>query len=286
MAIHNRKPVPEELKLVLDHFEAWLYTHVRIVNSTAALYLGFIRRAYPFIGLDPSHERIRDYIVSLRRANASNNSICAIITALERFSSFLERPINLVRPPKTTKVIPHTMTEAEVAIFIHATKNLREKAILALLAYTGIRNNEFCHLFVRDLDIAGGLVRVETGKFGKERIVGVAGECVAILVDYMRLRNLQPDDLLFITVRNSLPLEPQDIRKLVRVVAKRAGISRRIWPHLLRHSLATNMLERGAHLLTIRDQLGHVYVESTMAYLHRSKKGHSNDYRQHAPSYT
>ena len=277
--------VPEnELSQILDRFEAWLYTNIRISNSTAALYLGFIRRAYPTLGPDPSHEQILSYIVAMRRNGAANNSVCATCTALERFSAFLGRPIRLTRPPKNKKMAPQAMSEAEVAVFLHAAKNIREKAILATVAYTGIRNNEFCNLRVRDVDIANGLVHVEVGKFGKERVAGIAGAGIAILVEYMRTREMQPDNYLFVTVRNGLPLEPQDIRKLVHVVAKRAGFTRRIWPHLFRHSLATNMLNRGAHIFAIKDQLGHAFIESTMIYLPRSQ-GNLNAYRQYAPSY-
>ena len=285
MADSNCKPIPEELQAVLLSFEAWLYSNVRLTNSTAALYMGFVRRAYPFLGLNPSHERILEYIVHLRRTDAANNSVCATCTALERFSAFLGRPIQLVRPPKIKKTIPHTLSEAEVAVFIHAAKDLRQRAILSLLCYTGMRNKELCNLMVRDVDIPNNLIRIEVAKFSKERTVNMGGAS-AILVEYMMGRSQKPDDLLFVTARNGLPLEQQDIRKMVRVTAKRAGFERRIWPHLFRHSLATNLLDRGAHLLTIKSQLGHAYVESTMVYVERSVKRNINDYNQHMPSYT
>lgn len=285
MATSNSKPISKELAGLLSNFEAWLYTHVRLANSTAALYLGFVRRAYPILGADPSHEKILEYIVSLRRSDAAPNSVCATCTALERFSAFLGRPIQLVRPPKIKKTVPHTLSEAEVAVFLHSARDLRQKAILSLMCYSGMRNKELCNLMVRDVDIPNNLIRIEVAKFGKERTVNMGGAS-AILVEYMMGRNQNPKDFLFVTARNGLQLEQQDIRKMVRVTAKRAGFDRRIWPHLFRHSLATNLLDRGAHLLTVKEQLGHSYVESTMAYIHRSVKRHQSDYNQHVPSYT
>ena len=220
--------------------------------------------------------------------------ISVMVSTVERFADYLGNPIALTRPPGRTNTVPITRTEAEIAIIVHTTKNIREKAMLTTLAYSGIRNNEFCHLLIRDVDVPNGVLRVEECKFNKQRIVAVTGECLGVLEEYLAWRKTQlaakgkvlmPDDLLFVTHRHGLPLESQDIRKTVHVAAKRAGIKRRVWPHLFRHSLATNMVNRNAHMLTIRDQLGHVYVQSTMVYVHRSKHAHTNDYRQHAPSY-
>jgi len=90
---------------------------------------------------------------------------------------------------------------------------------------------------------------------------------------------------MFLTVRNHLPLEPQDVRKLVRVVAKRAGITKRVFPHLFRHSLATNMLVRGSGILAIKEQMGHVYLETTMRYLHSVPGSLQEEYRRHCPVY-
>jgi site-specific recombinase XerD len=200
----------------------------------------------------------------------------------------------LTRPPKRTNTVPITLTEAEVAILLHSTTNLREKALISTMAYSGIRNNELCNLRIRDIDIPNGILRMEECKFNKQRDAAVTGECLGLLEEYLSWRKTQaiakgkpvmPDDLLFVTKRHGHQLQSQDVRKIVRVLAKRAGIERRVWPHLMRHSLATNMANRGAHMLTIKDQLGHVYVQSTMIYVHRSQHAHTADYRQHAPSY-
>ena len=90
---------------------------------------------------------------------------------------------------------------------------------------------------------------------------------------------------LFVTIQNGNPYGTQDLRKLVHVVAKRAHIQKRVWPHLFRHSLATNMLIRGAHILAIKEQLSHAFVETTMVYLHAAPTAMQGQYRFFAPSY-
>lgn len=285
----NPKRTPttsDELKSLLHRFETFLYTHYRLGKGSVALQAGTIRRGYPFFGPNPTHQQMEEFIADMMRHNLATNYVGVSCLALERFSEMQGNPIKLSRPPKWKRAgPPTTMAEPEMALLLRATKSLREKTILSLLAYSGLMNNELCTLKIRDVDIENGLVRVETGNFNKPRPVGITAECVALLVEYLKERCGQPDDLLFVTVRHGYEMEPQDIRKMVRVVAKRAGLKRRVWPQLFRHSLATTMIEKGADVFTVRDQLGHVFVESTLAYVHPKKKDHARTYRKHAPSY-
>ena len=295
MAKQNSTPISDECRTLVNDFERFLYTHCHVNNRTASLYLGVVRRAYPLIGASPSHADVESFLMLMRQEGThSTGYISVMFTSMLRFCEFLGRPINLVRPAARRLIAPITLTEAEIAIFLHATTSVREKAMMTVLTYSGIRNNEFCNMRVQDVDIPNGVLRVTEGKFNKQRTVAVTGECLGVLEQYLSWRrakldvkgsSLQPEDFLFVTVRHGNQLECQDLRKIVRVLAKRAGIDRRVWPHLMRHSLATNMVNRGAHMLTIKDQLGHVHIESTMVYVHRSQHAHTADYRQFAPSY-
>lgn len=90
---------------------------------------------------------------------------------------------------------------------------------------------------------------------------------------------------MFLTARRKLPLEPHDLRKLLKVIAKRAKITKRVHPHILRHSLATNLIARGTGILAGKEQLGHVYIATTMRYLHSAPARLQEEYRMHCPSY-
>jgi len=105
------------------------------------------------------------------------------------------------------------------------------------------------------------------------------------LVEYLEWRKGGPDDLLFVTRRNHFILATQDVRKITRTAALRAGMTKRVHPHLFRHSLASNMLHRGAGLLAIKEQLGHRFIETTLLYLHANKDRLQDNYRQYCPSY-
>jgi site-specific recombinase XerD len=93
------------------------------------------------------------------------------------------------------------------------------------------------------------------------------------------------DEPLFITLQKRRPYGTQDLRKLAHAVTSRAGIQKRVWPQLFRHSLAANMLLRGAHILAIKEQLGHGFVETTGFCLRAASIAMQAQYRFFAPSY-
>jgi integrase/recombinase XerD len=278
--------IPAETQSVLDRFANYLYARSGFARGTVDLTIGFVRRAVPRMGLDPSHEAIEGYIADMHRAGESFGQISNAIKAVERFAEFLGRPIRLARPRKPQGISIAALSEAKVAIMIARTKSLREKALLSLLAYSGIRNNELCELRVRDIDMAQQSVVIECGKNSKGRMCCVSGECIEILGDYLRERQGRPDQFLFVTIRHGHQLQTQDVRKFIRVLARRAGIPGRVWPHLFRHSLATALLNRGASVYSIQALLGHTFVSTTMSYyLHPSAKNIRADYYRCAPSY-
>jgi integrase/recombinase XerD len=95
----------------------------------------------------------------------------------------------------------------------------------------------------------------------------------------------RPDDFLFATIKRDRPLADSDPRKMVRGLARRPKIGRRVFPHLLRHSLATNLLNRGASLIMIKDQLGHAFIDSTMVYVKSMPFRTRSEYDFYKPAY-
>lgn len=271
----------------LDAFAQYLCARRGLAECTIADYLGTIRRLYPVIGLNPAHHVLDSLIVKMRKAGASYSHVVNTSLALERYTEFIGDPIHLGRPKKPKRIIRGTLTEAEITLMLAACRNIREKAILTLLAYSGLRNKELCGLKVADVDVASQVVHVHSGKGQKDRDAFISPACAGLVLEYLRRErpSTGPEAPLFVTIQNGNPYGTQDLRKLVHVVAKRAHIQKRVWPHLFRHSLATNMLIRGAHILAIKEQLGHAFVETTMVYLHAAPTAMQGQYRFFAPSY-
>jgi integrase/recombinase XerD len=157
--------------------------------------------------------------------------------------------------------------------------------MIATLAYGGLRNRELCRLRVRDIDLGSQTLHIQATKTQKDRYAHIAAPCVTVLAEYLRERGGRPDDWLFVCLRSGRPYSPQNLRKMVRTAAERAGLKKRVYPYLLRHSLATNLLHRGAHLLVIKEQLGQAFVETTMIYVHSNPEHMRMQYRMYAPSY-
>lgn len=288
MAFPN--PTPESTSTAPDpgtaivRYRNWLCARKGLAPGTVALHTGSIRRMIERIGVFPEPEAIDAYLCELRPTISYSHFYHTLI-AIERYQEFRGQPIRFDRPKKPRRLIEEPLSEAEVAVFLASIVKPRNRAILALLAYSGLRNAELCGLKIEDVDVGAGTVRATKGKGGRAYVASVAGECVRILAEYLRDRNGHPGDWLFTTERRGNKLATQDLRKIARVEAKRAGLTRRVHPHLFRHSLAMAMLHRGANVFTIQKQLGHAHVETTLIYLQSEFTRARADYLLCAPSY-
>lgn len=234
----------------------------------------------------PSHEQVEDYIAAMYDAKYSYAHIVNTIRHLRRYMLFLGNPIEIGYPKKPKHTIKDTLTEAEIAVIIAASKNIRERAILTMLAYSGIRNEELCNLRVKDVDTGGNMLHINLGKGSKDRNIPIAGECTAVLLKYLAAHPRNHESYLFSSHDNKRQFTTWALRLLVNTVVGRTSIEKRVYPHLFRHSLATNMIARGASVLTIQGQLGHAFIETTMIYIRSSDKRLVSEYNVFAPSYT
>jgi len=270
----------------LNQFEKFLLVHKGIGMVTLKGYNDSVRRLTRALKTDePSHEQITDYIVGMHEKKYSYSHIVNTSLAIEWYMQFTVNPIKLGRPKKPKHIIKDTLTEAEVTMLIASSKNIREKAIISLLAYSGIRNKELCELRVCDVNLGDNMLRVLEGKGKKDRLINISGDCSRILINYLNYYQRRPDDYLFTTLNKNNKYGTSDLRKLVNVLKNRAKINKRIYPHLLRHSLATNLLKRGANITLIQRQLGHVFIETTMVYLRSYPQRIQNEYNLYIPSY-
>ena len=177
------------------------------------------------------------------------------------------------------------LSEAEVSRIIQAAPTLRLKAMMAVLAYSGVRSGEFVRLRVRDFDGGNNQVYVEQGKNKRDRFVHIPAECTRLVADYLRTTTLAGEDPLFTTVVRNARLATADLRKIVRVLRSKAGIQQRVHPHVFRHSLASTLLNRGASLHLIKMQLGHQFYESTLIYAQSMPARQRTEYDMFKPAY-
>lgn len=217
--------------------------------------------------MHPTIEEAKNYIADLYLSGYSYSHKSNQAKALEYWMQHIDRPIIFGRQRKPRPLLKNTLTESEVTRLVISTKNAKEKAILLLLAYSGLRPKELCAIKIENINFGSNELRVEKGKGMKDRIVYLPSKCIEAVMQYLALHQYMQSDFLFYTYQKK-KYTPQALRKLIKVLARRASINKRIYPYLLRHSLATNMVKRGTSILTVKEHLGHAWIETTMLYIH------------------
>jgi integrase/recombinase XerD len=220
-------------------------------------------------------EQIREYLLHLvKDRKAAPNTVQVHRAALKFLyvktlgqQWFDERVARTRRRPQ----LPAVLSAEEITRILDHTANLKHWTMIATFYATGLRCNELRNLKVTDLDSRRMVIHVRIAKGGIPRDIGLSPVLLERLKVYWR--RLKPMDWLFPSaMRPDQPLERKSIRLAVSLAGRRAGIDRRVTPHVFRHSCATHMLEAGADLRTIQVLLGHADIQTTARYLHVSTK--------------
>jgi integrase/recombinase XerD len=223
------------------------------------------------------------YVESLYGAGLSARSVARHITTLRNFYRFLiqegqldQDPTEFLAQPKQGTTLPKYLNLGEVDQLVGAPPldkptGLRDRAMLELLYATGLRVSELCRLEISAVERAMGLLRV-TGKGNKQRMVPFGDAAGAAIDQYLgdgrpRLLKGRASRFLFVTARGSA-MTRQSFWKLLRGYGRRAGISRPLTPHVIRHSFATHLVEGGADLRSVQIMLGHADISTTQVYTH------------------
>ena len=198
-----------------------------------------------------------------------------------------ENPTTAVDVPKSWKPLPRFLTLDEVDRLLGTPdrsqpQGLRDRAMLEVLYATGLRVSELVGLTVDSVDFEGGFVRL-MGKGSKERIVPLGESAAAAVSDYLAHgRQKRSNRYLFLNFRGQ-PLSRGGFWLILRAYGLRAGIAKRITPHMLRHSFATHLLERGADLRSVQMMLGHADISTTQIYTHVIRERLKQIYQSHHP---
>lgn len=168
------------------------------------------------------------------------------------------------------KRLPTVLSADELRRLFDLARDVKHKALLMTLYGAGLRISEALALKPADIDGRRMLIHVRLGKGAKDRMVKLSAQLLAVLRDYWRAR--RPVNWLFPQAKNpQRPMDSSDAWRMVHRTARRAGITRNISPHTLRHSYATHLLDAGTDLRTIQLLLGHRNLKTTSLYMHVSQ---------------
>lgn len=265
-----RKMMLEELER-LNFSQSTTRSYIRTVENFAR----YFHR--PPDQLGPEH--VREYQAHLftKRKLAANTVILHLAALRFFFVKTLRKPWSIADTPypKKTFHLPLILSQEEVAQLISAAETPFHRMLLMTAYATGLRRAELAHLKVSDIDSQRMVVHVKGGKGRKDRDVMLSPKLLEELRAYWRGLRRRPKEWLFPGNRwhtATRPVSTKVVWSACRQAAERAGITKPVHPHTLRHCFATHLLEGGADLRTIQVLLGHRDLEETTIYLHLSQK--------------
>ena len=241
---------------------------------------------------------VRGFLLLLKRKDLSTKSIGRDLSAIRTFFRFLiqegileTNPIEDLESPRVAKKLPEILSLKEIEQILEQPNlqtplGIRDRAMLEMLYATGMRVSELTHLPTHQVNLEGGYVLLY-GKGSKERIVPLGSEAMNWATLYLGtargiLAKARESPFLFIN-RSGRGMTRQGFWKNLRDYARRAGLRKRITPHLLRHSFASHLLERGADLRSVQMMLGHVDISTTQIYTHVTGERLKKIHKQYHP---
>lgn len=232
---------------------------------------------------DLGTEELAKFLSDRKKSTLTSSSLRITTVHLKVFFRWLAMTGRLEMDPAEPLIatrgdqsLPETLHAREVEKLLESIDPLqylgrRDKAILELFYSSGLRLSELCKARLEWIDLEDGFIRV-TGKGNKTRIVRIGKKALTAFEDYLQnerpsLVTKKTSSHAFLSVRGG-PLSPDRVRQIVKERAAAAGIEQTMYPHLLRHSFATHLLEGGADLRVIQELLGHADISTTQIYTH------------------
>jgi integrase/recombinase XerD len=283
-------------KAELNGFKAYLKLERSLSENTLDAYLHDVNLLTTYLtetglsaspgGISRSH--IENFLAWIHDKNFSEGSQARVLSGLKAFFAYLIKedvlksdPCELIEGPARVRKIPDTLSLEEIekmlgSIDLSRKSGHRDKALIETMYSCGLRVSELVNLKISALKFDEGFIRV-TGKGDKERLVPIGGAAIDAVKLYrehgrgsLKIKS-GAEDILFLNLKGG-PLSRISVFNLIKTLAAKAGVRKRISPHTLRHSFATHLLEGGADLRAIQEMLGHASITTTEIYTHIDRR--------------
>jgi len=284
----------------IDDFIKFIKFEKGLSENTAIAYRNDLKLFEKFLinlKIDKVDEDIiTDFIFELKNKNYSNLSIARVLVSIKNYYKFLlkekiinKSPFENIESFKVRKKIPEILTLGDIEnllnqIDLSTKEGIRDKAILELLYSSGIRVSELTNMELTDVNLDEKIVRC-FGKGAKERLIPIGDYVIEALKNYLKHRaEISPEfsNYLFIT-RLGKKFTRAGIWKIIKNYAKKAGITKNVYPHIFRHSFATHLLKGGADLRSVQEMLGHSDISTTQIYTHVDRSHLKNIHKKFHP---
>lgn len=282
----------------------YLQAEKRYASHTVKAYKNDLNQFHAFCqetdheGMDLHFKTIRSWVVSLMDSGYSSRTVHRKLSSLSTYCNYLikegqleSNPVERVLKPKLSKRVPAFVEEGKLDLLLdeydfgEGFTGSRNRLVLDLLYQTGMRRSELIGLTIGSINREGKSVKV-MGKRGKERIIPVGDELLAAMEKYMVVRAEvvadKPGDHLIVTEKGRAAYDKLVYRIVNSYLAMVTTLDKKS-PHVLRHTFATHMLNRGADLNAIKELLGHANLSATQVYTHNTYKKLKSIYNQAHP---
>ncbi|QKG81212.1 tyrosine-type recombinase/integrase [Tenuifilum thalassicum] len=274
-------------------------------SNTIRAYGDDIKSFFEFSGIDFNdndavahigHRAIRAWVSDLISQGISTRSVNRKLSSLRTFFKYLQRqgvlstnPMNRIVSPKTSKRLPEFVPEADMSkvdnpdLFSDDFEGLRNRLIISMFYYTGMRLSELVGLSTQSVDINSMSIKV-LGKGAKERIIPIHPDLKDLIVEYLREKGEKfPNSTSFFVTSKGKPIYQKLVYRIVNYYLTQITTLQKRSPHVLRHSFATHLLNNGADLNAIKELLGHSSLLATQVYTHSSFEKLKKNYNQAHP---
>ena len=279
-------------------FEYYLKIECAMSPNTVASYISDLTAFFSAVGKDPKDVVPEDIISYFAETTAlSKRSQARVLSSLHSFYKWMimegemtDNPSDAIEAPKLGKYLPVVLSVEEVdrliaAVDLDSAFGKRDRAMLETLYGLGLRVSELVSLRISSIWTEQGFVSV-IGKGDKQRLVPLGGMARDAIRDYLEVRGPAADressDILFLN-RFGRALTRVAVFKMIKAYAMKAGISKEISPHTLRHSFATHLIENGADLRAVQEMLGHESILTTEIYTHIDSTTWQRNILEHFP---
>ena len=291
--------------MLLDQFLSYLTVEKGLAKKTLEAYSHDLNRFLNYLQekkiedlLGVTKLDVRAFLLTLKAKKLSNKTVVRNLVAIRTFFRFLTQegklesnPVEDLESPQLAKTLPEILSLQEVEQLLETPKpqtplGVRDRSMLEMLYATGMRVSELVSLQMNQLNLEGGYVLL-LGKGSKERAVPIGGEAIKRVSDYLKgarqkLSKGKESPFLFLN-RSGRKMSRQVFWKNIKSYGRRAGIRKKITPHLLRHSFASHLLARGADLRSVQMLLGHADISTTQIYTHVTGERLKQVHKRHHP---
>lgn len=240
---------------------------------TLKMYLLYVESMLEAIQKPPQNitrDDLVGFLANKKEHGASNATLALVHAALKFFfkKCYKSEVVDEIQIPKKSKHLPTVLTKQETKDLLKASKKGRDRLLLQFLYSSGVRVSESVEMLLENVNFKERVAKVKSGKGDKDRIIILSKNWCKLAKKFIEKRKVKSQYLF--SKKNGKPISSDTVQRMVRRAGEKAGITKRVTPHVLRHSFATHLLEAGENIRKIQELLGHANLNTTQIYTHVS----------------